>query len=154
MTSAASACGCGSGSGCMCGCCTCRRAKINKAPPTHTPPAHATAPTRIGSLGSHSLVGNLQDIGHHQTVLAPEPLAVLRLQQIFVAEIRQRHKVDEAQRGEEEAALQRDAIGGVGDLPQTAACQSHRANGEGQRKVASASRLLCQLRLSSVLLGR
>jgi len=90
----------------------------------------------------YSLVGDLQDVGHHQTVLAAEPLAMARLQQVLVAEVGQRDEVDESQRGEDQSALQRDAVTAVGYLPQAAAGQTHRTDGEGQREVAAASRCL------------
>lgn len=91
----------------------------------------------------YSLIGYFQHIGDHEPILLPKSLTPLCLQQILVAEVCQRDKVDEAQRGEEQSTLQRYAIGGIGYLPQTAACQTHWTNGTGKREVAAATCCRC-----------
>lgn len=73
----------------------------------------------------YSLISYFQHIGDHESILLPKSLTPLRLQQILVAEVCQRDKVDEAQRSEEQSTLQRYAIGGIGYLPQAAAGQTH-----------------------------
>lgn len=85
----------------------------------------------------YSLISNFQHIRHHKAIFFAKLQTAFRLQQVLIAEICQRHKVYETQRGEEEATLQWNTICKIGYLQQAAAGQTHRANGTGQGHVAA-----------------